>query len=63
MCPCGKAKESRTHSVGECEMYTEERDVLEAKMKIDEYDMEKFGSLDFSERRSLSLEINDGHRR
>ena len=44
-------------------MYTEERDVLEAKMKIDEYDMEKFGSLDFSERRSLSLEINDGHRR
>ena len=43
-------------------MYTEERDVLEAKMKI-EYDMEKFGSLDFSERRSLSLEINDGHRR
>ena len=28
MCPCGKVKESRTHIVGECEMYKEERDVL-----------------------------------
>ena len=29
--PCGKAKESRTHIVGECEMYKEERDVLEMR--------------------------------
>ena len=28
MCPCGKAQETRTHFVGECEMYKEERDVL-----------------------------------
>ena len=28
MCPCGKAAESRTHIVGECEIYKEERDVL-----------------------------------
>ena len=26
---CGKTKESRTHIVGECEMYDEERDVLD----------------------------------
>ena len=30
MCPCGKAIETKTHIVGECEMYKEERDVLEA---------------------------------
>ena len=43
MCPCGKAKESRTHSVGECEMYTEERDVLEDEMrKIDDCDVDNF---------------------
>ena len=28
MCPCGIAKESRTHIVGECETCKEERDVL-----------------------------------
>ena len=27
MCPCGKAIESRTHIVGEREMYKDERDV------------------------------------
>ena len=27
MCPCGKAVDSRTYIVGECEMYNEERDV------------------------------------
>ena len=26
MCPCGKARESETHIVGECEMYKEEQD-------------------------------------
>ena len=29
MCPCGSAKERRTHTVGESEMYKEKRDVLE----------------------------------
>ena len=29
MCPCAKAEESRTHIVGECEIYKNERDVLE----------------------------------
>ena len=33
MCPCGKAIESRTHIVGECEIYKEERDVLEEEMR------------------------------
>ena len=36
MCPCGKATESRTHAVGECEVYMEERDVSEEMRKIDE---------------------------
>ena len=49
MCPCGKAVESRTHIVGECEIYKEERDILEMR-KIDECDMEKFGTLDSSEK-------------
>ena len=37
--------------MGECDIYKEERDVLEAETsKIDECDMEKFGTLDSSER-------------
>ena len=28
MCPCGKAVESRTHIVRECEIYKKERNVL-----------------------------------
>ena len=40
MCSCGKAVESRTHIVGECEIYMEERDALEKEMrKIDECGM------------------------
>ena len=31
MCPCGEAVESRTHVVGECETYCEERNVLERR--------------------------------
>ena len=51
MCPCGKAIESRTHIVGECEMYKEERDVLKEEMReIDECDMEEFDTLDSSEK-------------
>ena len=36
MCHCGKAVDSRTHIVGECDIYKEERDVLEEMRKIDE---------------------------
>ena len=50
MCPCGKAVESRTHIVIECEICKEERDVLEEMRKIDECGVETFGTLD-----SLSL--------
>ena len=39
--------ESRTHTVGECERYKEERDVLEMR-KLDECDMEEFGRLETS---------------
>ena len=36
--------ESRTHIVGECEIYKENRDALEEEMgKLDECDMEEFG--------------------
>ena len=43
LCPYGKAIESRTHIVGECEVYKEERDALEEEMReIDECDMEEF---------------------
>ena len=50
MRPRGKAKESRTHGVGECELHKEERDVLQKEMrKMEECDMEKFGALDSSE--------------
>ena len=40
MCPCGKARESKTHIVGEREMYKGKRDVLYEDMReIDEYGM------------------------
>ena len=43
--------ESRTHMMGDSEIYKEERDVLEMEMrKIDECDMEKFCTLDSSEK-------------
>ena len=53
MCPCGKAKDIRTHIVRECEMCKEERDVLEEKMRrllLDECDTEKFSTLHISEK-------------
>ena len=34
MCPCGKAVESRTHIVGECETYKEGRDVSEENRRM-----------------------------
>ena len=33
MCPCGTTIESRTHIVGECEIYKEKRDALEKEMR------------------------------
>ena len=55
MCPCGTTIESRTHTVGECEICKEERDALEEEMrKLDKRDMEEFGSLESSRKRSLS---------
>ena len=56
MCLCGKAIESRTHVVGECEMYKEEQDVLEKETReIDECDMDNFSSLDDSEETIATL--------
>ena len=55
MCPCGTTIESRTHILGECEIYKEERNALEEEMrKLDVCDMEEFGKLGSSEKRSLS---------
>ena len=45
MCPCGTTIERRTHVVGECEIYKEERDALEMR-KLDVCDMEGFGRLE-----------------
>ena len=49
MCALVPMQESRTHIVGEYEIYTEEQGVLEGEMrKMDACDMEKFGTLDSS---------------
>ena len=46
MCPCGMTIERRTHIVGWCELYKEERDALEEELrKSDVCDMEELGSL------------------
>ena len=51
MCPCGTTIESRTYTVGECEIYKEERDALEEETrKLNVRDMEEFGRLESSER-------------
>ena len=41
MCPYGTTTESRTHIVGECEIYKEERNALEDMRKFDVFDMEE----------------------
>ena len=47
---CGATMGSRTHIIGECELYKEERYALEEEMKIlDVCDMEEFGRLESSE--------------
>ena len=51
MCPCGKTTESRTHVVGECEIFKEERDALEEGMrKLNVRDMEEFGKQESNEK-------------
>ena len=41
---------SKTHIVGECEIYKEEQDALEEEMsKLDVWDMEECGRLESSE--------------
>ena len=42
--------------MGECEIYKEERDVLEEMRKIGECDMDKIGALDSSEKTIAILE-------
>ena len=42
--------ESRTHIVGECRIYKDERDALEGMTKLDVGDMEEFGRLESSEK-------------
>ena len=55
MCPCGTTMESGTRIAGECELDEEERDALEGEIKkLDVCDMEEFGRLESSEKRSLS---------
>ena len=50
-CPRGNADESRTHMAVDCELYKEERKMLEEEMKkMDGCGMEKFGALDGSEK-------------
>ena len=50
-CPCGKAMESRTHIVAECELYNEERDVREGEMRdMNEDGMKSFEALDRREK-------------
>ena len=56
VCPCGKVLESRTPMVGEFEMYKKERDVFECEMgKIDEFDMEKFGTLGINSEKMITV--------
>ena len=50
MYPCGATIETRTHIVGECAIYKEERDASEDMSEIDVFDMEEFGRLESSEK-------------
>ena len=51
MCPHGTSIESRTHIVGECEIYKEERHALEEEMReIDVCDVQEFGRLECREK-------------
>ena len=48
MCPCGPQLDSRTHIIRGCEIYNEERDVLDGGMtKLDVCDILEFRRLKF----------------
>ena len=47
---CNNSLESKTHTVGECEICREERDALEQIRKLDVCDMEEFCRLESSEK-------------
>ena len=50
-CPCGKARESRIHIVAECELYNEERDILEEEMReVKEGGIKSIDALDSREK-------------
>ena len=49
--------------MGEREIYKEDGDVLGEMMKIDECDMEKFGTLDTEKTIAILADIDGGHRR
>ena len=50
-CPCGKARESRTHIVAECELYKKERDTLVEEIReVNEGGMDLFEALDSREK-------------
>ena len=52
MCPCGEAIESTTRTVEECERCNTRRNRMSQRRlrKIDACDMDKFGTLDSSEK-------------
>ena len=50
-CPCGKTRESRINIVAECELYKEERDMLEEEMReVKEGGIKSFDVLDSREK-------------
>ena len=50
-CPCGEARESRIHIVAECELYKDERDILEKeKREVKEGGIKSFDVLDSKEK-------------
>ena len=59
-CPCGKAKERKTHIVAECELYQEEWDVLEGEMRdLDKKSgMKSFDALD-SRKKTIAIILGD----
>ena len=45
-CPCGKARERGIHIVAECELYKDERDILEEEMRdVKECGIKSFDAL------------------
>ena len=56
-CPCGKARESRKYIVAECELYKEERDILEGEMQeVKKGGMKSYDTLDTREKTVAILE-------